>query len=100
MKLEEKAKRILGDTTHLKVLLRFYESNSTFDSVERLAEELGESYASVRKAVSDLCEAGILKDILVCVGRNDRGVRIVMLNENNPYTEAVFSLLRKIEDVC
>ena len=100
MKLEEKAKRILGDTPHLKVLLRFYESNSTFDSVERLAEELGESYASVRKAVSDLCEAGILKDILVCVGRNDRGVRIVMLDRDNPYTEAVFNLLRKIEGVC
>ena len=100
MKLEEKAKRILGDTTHLKVLLRFYESNSTFDSVERLAEELGESYASVRKAVSDLCEAGILKDILVCVGRNDEGVRVVMLDRDNPYTEAVFSLLRKLEGVC
>jgi len=100
VKLEEKAKRILGDTPHLKVLLRFYESDSPFDSVERLAEELGESYASVRKAVSDLCEAGILKDILVCVGRNDRGVRIVMLNRDNPYTEAVFSLLRKIESAC
>jgi len=91
--LEERARRIFGKSTHLKLLLLFYNDPTYFDNMEGLAKRLGKSHVTTRKVVNNLCKAGILKDIYS--GR----CRIVMLNKSNPYTKAVFRLLKRVE-VC
>ncbi|RLG09031.1 MAG: hypothetical protein DRN64_04440 [Thaumarchaeota archaeon] len=87
--LEERARRIFGKSTHLKLLLLFYNDPTYFDNMEGLEKKLGRSHVTTRKVVNDLCKVGILKDIYS--GR----CRIVMLNKSNP--KAVFNLLKRME---
>jgi len=92
--LEERVRRIFGKSTHLKLLLLFYNDPTYFDNMEGLEKKLRKSHVTTRKVVNDLCKVGILKDIYG--GR----CRIVMLNKSNPYTKAVFRLMERIEGVC
>ena len=96
--LEEKARRIFGKSTHLKLLLLFYDDPTYFDNMEGLAKQLGKSHVTTRKVVNDLCKVGILKDFYK-VRKGGVRDRIVMLNKSNPYTKAVFRLLKRME-VC
>jgi len=80
--LEERARRIFGKSTHLKLLLLFYNDLAYFDNMEGLAKRLGESHVTTRKVVNDLCKVGILKDFYEVRKRGVRD-RIVMLNKSN-----------------
>jgi len=96
--LEERARRIFGKSTHLKLLLLFYNDPTYFENIEGLAKKLGKSHVTTRKVVNDLCKVGILKDSYK-VRKGGVRDRIVMLNKSNPYTKAVFNLLKGME-VC
>jgi len=98
MMLEERARRIFGKSTHLKLLLLFYNDPTYFDNMEGWAKQLGKSYVTTRKVVNDLCKVGILKDFYK-VRKGGVRDRIVMLNKSNPYTKALFNLLKRME-VC
>jgi len=84
-KLEEKVKRILGDTPQLKILLAFYKEPASFTGIEGLTGMLQKDKETVRKIVDDLCEAGIL-------------IETIRLNRDHPYTKAVFKLFKEIEE--
>ena len=96
--LEERARRIFGKSTHLKLLLLFYNDPTYFENIEGLAKKLGKSHVTTRKVVNDLCKVGILKDFYK-VRKGGVRDRIVMLNKSNPYTKALFNLLKGME-VC
>jgi len=98
-RIEEKARRIFGKSTHLKLLLLFYNNPTYSSNMEGLAKQLGVSYPTTLKVVNDLCKAGVLKDFYI--PRREGGkYRIVLLNKSNPYTKAVFNLLKRIEEAC
>ena len=99
MILEEGVRRIFGKSTHLKLLLLFYNDSTYFDNMEGLAKRLGKSHVTTRKVVNDLCKVGVLKDFYK-VRKGGVRDRIVMLNKSNPYTKALFNLLKRIEGVC
>jgi len=99
MMLEERARRIFGKSTHLKLLLLFYNDPTYFDNMEGLAKRLGKSHVTTRKVVNDLCKVGILKDFYE-VRKGGVRDRIVMLNKSNPCTKALFNLLKRMEEVC
>jgi len=83
-KLEEKVKRILGDTPQLKILLAFYKEPASFTGIEGLIGMLQKDRETVRKIIDDLCEAGIL-------------IETIRLNRDNPLTEALFKFLKEVE---
>jgi len=84
-KLEEKVKRILGDSPQLKILLAFYKEPASFTGMEGLMGMLQKDKETVRKIVDDLCDAGIL-------------IEVFTLNRDHPYTKAVFKLFKEVEE--
>ncbi|MCW3135878.1 MAG: hypothetical protein N2V77_02940 [Canidatus Methanoxibalbensis ujae] len=89
----ETLKKIFGNTTHLKLLLLFYNNDGYFDNITGLTKQLGKSHVTVRKVVSDLVSAGILKEL--DIGKS----RVVMINTENPCTKAVFQFLNEIKKI-
>ncbi|RLG39314.1 MAG: hypothetical protein DRN91_00055 [Candidatus Alkanophagales archaeon] len=86
-------KQMFGSPTHVKTILLFYNGGSYFDNITGLTKALGKSHVTVRKVVSDLLKAGILKE--VTVGRS----RVIKINEDSPYTKALFEFLDKIKEI-
>jgi len=86
-------RRIFGNSTHLKLLLLFYNDNAYFDNITGLTKQLGKSHVTVRKVVNDLVRAGVLKEL--DIGKS----RVVMLNTDSPCTKAVFQFLGEIKKI-
>jgi len=84
---------IFGNSTHLKLLLLFYNDNAYFDNITGLTKRLGMSHMTVRRVVNDLVRAGLLREI--DIGKS----RVVMLNTDSPCTKAVFQFLSEIEKI-
>lgn len=83
--------KIFGNNTHVKVILLFYNNSGIyFNNITGLAKILDKSHVTVRKVVSDLLEVGILKEVRI--GRS----RVITINENNPYTEALFNFIHSM----
>ncbi len=89
----ESLKKIFGNNTHLKVILLFYNSGGYFDNITGLASALDKSHATVRKVVSDLIEAGILSEMNI--GKS----RVIRINENSPYSEALFNFINSMHNI-
>ena len=89
----ETLRQIFGNSTHLKLLLLFYNDNTYFDNITGLTKKLGKSHVTVRKVVNDLVRAGVLKEL--DIGKS----RVVMLNTDSPCTKAVFQFLSEIEKI-
>jgi len=86
-------KRIFGSPTHVNAILLFYNGGVYFDNITGLTKALGKSHVTVRKVVSDLLKVGILKE--VPIGRS----RVIKINEDSPYTKALFEFLDKIKAI-
>ena len=86
-------KRIFGSPTHVNTILLFYNGGVHFDNITGLTKALGKSHVTVRKVVSDLLKVGILKE--VPIGRS----RVIKINEDSPYTKALFEFLDKIKAI-
>ncbi len=81
-------KKIFGkNSTYLKVILQFYNNNGYFNNISGLANTLDVSHVTVRKVISDLVDAGVLREI--DIGRS----MVIKVNERSPYAKALFDFL-------
>ena len=93
-KMENILDKIFGNNTHLKVILLFYEEkDGYFDNITGLANALDKSHVTVRKVVSDLVDARILKEVEI--GKS----RVIRMNEDGPHTKALFKFLDSIRSI-
>ena len=81
---------MVGSNLHLKVILLFCNNNGYITNPGMLANTLNKSYRTVRKVVSDLIYAEILKEAGI------GNTRVIKLNENGPYTKALFNFINSI----
>ncbi|GAI04987.1 unnamed protein product [marine sediment metagenome] len=88
----ERLEKIFGNTAYVKIILLFYNS-SYFDNMTGIANAVNLSHVTVRKVVSDLIEAGILSET-----KSEKS-RVIMINENSPYSEALFNFITIINSV-
>jgi len=91
--IEEVLVKIFGKSTHVQVILLFYSNRKYLTNITGLAKRLGKSHVPVRKAVSDLIEAGILSEMTI--GKS----RMIKLNENSPYTKALLNFINTIDEL-
>lgn len=83
--------KLFGRSTHLALLSIFYDDPKSFHNLSELARMLDKSNVTTRKVVSDLVDAGILAI------ENMGQVRVVSLNRDGKYTEALISMLAKMQ---
>ena len=81
---------IFGNSTHTKIIQLYYNNGGYFNNITGLAKVLDKSHVTVRKVVSDLIEAGILSELNI--GKS----RVIKINENSPYTEALFKFIHSL----
>lgn len=87
-------KKIFGkNSTYLKVILLFYNNNGYFNNITGLANTLDVSHVTVRKVISDLVDAGILREI--DIGRS----MVIKANEGSPYAKALFDFLDSVRSI-
>lgn len=86
-------KKIFGNNTHIKVILLYYSNGGYFNNITGLAKMLDKSHVTIRKVVSDLLEAGILSEM--DIGKS----RVIKINENNPYTDALFKFINSVHGI-
>ena len=85
-------KKIFGkNNKHLKVILLFYNNNGYFNNISGLANTLDMSHVTVRKVISDLVDAGILRKI--DIGRS----MVIKVNERSPYAKALFDFIDSVQ---
>jgi len=89
----ETLEKIFGKSTHVQVILLFYNNGGYFNNITGLAKMLDKSHVTVRKVVSDLIEAGILSEMTI--GKS----RVIKINENSPYTRALFDFIHSMRDI-
>jgi predicted HTH transcriptional regulator len=89
----EMLEKMFGNSTYLKVILMFYNNNGYFTNITGLANTLDKSHVTIRKVISDLIEAGVLTEL--DIGKS----RIVRVNENSPYTEALFAFINSVRSI-
>ena len=85
--------KIFGDSTHLEIILLFYNNPGYFTNITKLANTLDKSHVTVRKAISDLVDAGIITEL--DIGKS----RVIRINEKSPYTETLFSFIDTVRSV-
>lgn len=83
--------KLFGKSTHLALLRIFYDDQKSFYNLSELARMLEKSAVTTRKVVSDLVDAGILAI------ENMGQVRVVSLNQDGKYTEALISMMDKMQ---
>lgn len=89
----ERLEKIFGNTAYVKIILQFYNSGGYFDNMTGIANAVNLSHVTVRKVVSDLIEAGILSET-----KSEKS-RVIMINENSPYSEALFNFITFINSM-
>ncbi|MCD6209659.1 MAG: hypothetical protein OCU20_02770 [Methanophagales archaeon] len=87
-------KKIFGkNSIHLKVILLFYNNNGYFNNITGLANTLNVSHVTVRKVITDLVDAGILREI--DIGKST----VIKANENSPYAKALFDFISTVKSI-
>jgi len=85
--------KIFGNSTHLEIILLFYNHPGYITNITKLAHALDKSHVTARKAVSDLVAAGILTEL--DIGKS----RLVKINERSPYSETLFKFINTVQSV-
>ena len=85
--------KIFRNSTHIKIILRFYNEPRYFDNVTGLAKSFNKSHVTMRKAVTELIEVGILSEL--DIGKS----KVIRLNENSPYTKALFEFIYSLQEL-
>lgn len=85
--------KIFGNSTHLDIILLFYNNQGYFTNITKLAHTLDKSHVTVRKAVSDLVNVGVLTEL--DIGKS----RVIRINEKSPYTETLFNFINTVRSV-
>jgi hypothetical protein len=91
--MERTLSKIFKNTTHINVILRFYNDTGYFDNVTGLANSFNKSHVTMRKVVLDLIEVGILSEI--DIGKS----KVIRLNENSLYTKALFDFIDSLQEI-
>ncbi len=87
-------KNIFGkNNIHLKVIRIFYNNNGYFNNITGLAKNLDVSHVTARKVISDLVEAGILKEI--DIGKS----MVIKANDDSPYANALFDFISTVQGI-
>ncbi|MHC1635690.1 MAG: hypothetical protein ACXQTS_03580 [Candidatus Methanospirareceae archaeon] len=86
-------KKIFGNSTHLEIILLFYNNPGYFTNITKLAHTLDKSHVTVRKAISDLVSAGILTEL--DIGKSC----LIKINEKSPYTETLFNFINAVRSI-
>ncbi len=87
-------KKIFGkNNIHLKVIRIFYNNNGYFNNITGIAKTLDVSHVTARKVISDLVEAGILKEI--DIGKST----VIKANDSSPYTDALFNFINSMQGI-
>ncbi|MHC1610403.1 MAG: hypothetical protein ACXQTW_02180 [Candidatus Methanospirareceae archaeon] len=89
----EIVEKIFGNSTHIKVILLFYNNGGYFNNITGLAKVLNKSHVTVRKVVSDLIDAGILTELNI--GKS----RVIKANEHSPYKDALYSFIDSLRSI-
>ena len=89
--MERTLSKIFRNSTHIRVILRFYNEPRYFDNVTGLAKSFNKSHVTMRKVISDLIEVGILSEI--DIGKS----KVIRLNETSPYTKALFEFIDSLQ---
>ena len=90
MKILEK---MFGNSTHLDIILLFYNHPGYFTNITKLAQTLDKSHVTVRKAVSDLVAAGILTEL--DIGKS----HVIKINEQSLYAKTLFNFIDRVRSV-
>ena len=85
--------KIFGNSTHLELVLLFYNNPGYFNNITKLATTLDKSHVTVRRAITDLVDAGILTEL--DIGKS----RVIRINEKSPYTETLFEFINTVRSV-
>lgn len=85
--------KIFGNSTHLKIILLFYNNPRYFTNITKLARTLDKSHVIVRKAISDLVSAGILTEM--DIGKS----HVISLNKDNHCTKALFDFINTVSSI-
>ena len=87
-------KNIFGkNNIHLKVIRIFYNNNGYFNNITGLAKTLDVSHVTARKVISDLVDAGILKEINI--GKS----MVIKANDDSPYANALFDFISTVQGI-
>jgi DNA-binding GntR family transcriptional regulator len=86
----ETLEKMFGNSTHLEVILLYYDNPGYFANISKLANRLDKSHVTVRKAITDLVNAGILTELNI--GKS----RVIKINEKSPYTEILFKFIATV----
>ncbi|MBN1761957.1 MAG: hypothetical protein JW878_02595 [Methanomicrobia archaeon] len=89
----ETLEKMFGSSTHLEIILLFYGNPGYFANISKLAKKLDKSHVTVRKAIVDLVNAGILTELNI--GKS----RVIKINEKSPYTEILFNFINTVRSV-
>lgn len=85
--------KMFGNSTHIKVILLFYNNGGYFNNITGLAKMLDKSHVTIRKVVSDLIDAGILSELNI--GKS----RVIKVNDHSPYKEALFDFIHSMRSI-
>jgi DNA-binding GntR family transcriptional regulator len=89
----ETLEKMFGNSTHLEIILLFYNNPGYFANISKLAKKLDKSHVTVRKAVSDLVTAGVLTEL--DIGKS----HVIKINEKSLYTETLFHFINSVQSV-
>jgi DNA-binding GntR family transcriptional regulator len=89
----EMLEKIFGNSTHLEIILLFYNNPGYITNITKLAHTLDKSHVTARKAISDLVAAGILTELNI--GKS----RVIRINEHSSYTETLFNFINTVRSV-
>lgn len=104
MDLEEKLKKIFGNTAKVKTIAYFYSPNGgngaahathngfKITNLSGLAKDTGMSQVTARKASHDLVDENFLKEIRI---GNSKGITV---GEDNESAQALFEFIEKIAE--
>ena len=85
--------KIFGNSTHLAIILLFYNNPGYITNLTKLGYTLDKSHVTIRKAISDLVAAGILTEL--DIGKS----HVIMINERSPYAETLFNFINTVRSV-
>ena len=93
MKLSDALSKILGNTIYLQIILMYYEERNMVTNITGIAKALGKSQATVRKAIKDMIDVGILEEALV--GRSI----VVRLKMDGHYTKIIIDFVERMDSI-
>ncbi|MBN1761958.1 MAG: hypothetical protein JW878_02600 [Methanomicrobia archaeon] len=89
----QNVEKIFGSSTHVRVILLFYNNGGYFNNITGLAKTLDKSHVTVRKVISDLIDAGILSELNI--GKS----RVIKIDDRSPYKEALFNFIDSMRSI-